>query len=475
MIPNHCLQECEYLLSAYNLFDKAAVDKTYLHELNIWIGASTRDNTSVQMKNLYSCVLRKLGVNILDNDFDAILTGRVKYDILLMFTFTPGTSARAIEIAVTSSLRKSYAKDKLYVYMPSEYSDGYISRNLDHHIIGKLFFRKKLHFERLDKAIFSKCVGHLINYETRKRDEMEVTFNPTILIVTALPLEFDMMVELLENEREDRSFGDKKSQYPHGKIGKHDVVIAMSSMGNSFSALIATIALEKYHSIKYIFMTGIAGGIPNIENANEHVRLGDIVICNNKGVVQHDMGKNITKPKKTFLKWFNSKNEEFEYNFSPRPPDSTLLRNTEIHVQRTGTNEYEFWKHLDGLLAKKNHVRPEVMSLCDTPWINGSEVEQPSVPNGFDQTRPRIHFGVIASGNTVVKSAKVRDKLKIDFKAKAIEMEASGVSDAAWIQGKDYFIVRGICDYSNSDKNKIWQPYAAAVAATFTKDIIERL
>ena len=54
-------------------------------------------------------------------------------------------------------------------------------------------------------------------------------------------------------------------------------------------------------------------------------------------------------------------------------------------------------------------------------------------------------------------------------------MEASGVADATWLHGKDYFVIRGICDYSNSDKNKIWQPYAAAVAAGFTKELIENL
>ena len=32
--------------------------------------------------------------------------------------------------------------------------------------------------------------------------------------------------------------------------------------------------------------------------------------------------------------------------------------------------------------------------------------------------------------------------------------------------------IRGICDYADSHKNKIWQPYAAATAAAYAKELI---
>jgi hypothetical protein len=31
----------------------------------------------------------------------------------------------------------------------------------------------------------------------------------------------------------------------------------------------------------------------------------------------------------------------------------------------------------------------------------------------------------------------------------------------------------GICDYSDTHKNKRWQPYAAAVAAAYAKELLE--
>ena len=32
--------------------------------------------------------------------------------------------------------------------------------------------------------------------------------------------------------------------------------------------------------------------------------------------------------------------------------------------------------------------------------------------------------------------------------------------------------IRGICDYADSHKNKIWQPYAAATAAAYAKELL---
>lgn len=33
-------------------------------------------------------------------------------------------------------------------------------------------------------------------------------------------------------------------------------------------------------------------------------------------------------------------------------------------------------------------------------------------------------------------------------------------------------VIRGICDYSDSHKNKKWQPYAAGVATAYAKELL---
>jgi hypothetical protein len=46
-------------------------------------------------------------------------------------------------------------------------------------------------------------------------------------------------------------------------------------------------------------------------------------------------------------------------------------------------------------------------------------------------------------------------------------MEAAGL-----MNGLPCLVIRGICDYSNLHKNKKWQPYAAAAAAAYAKDLL---
>ncbi|KAL7934323.1 nucleoside phosphorylase domain-containing protein [Trichoderma chlorosporum] len=93
-----------------------------------------------------------------------------------------------------------------------------------------------------------------------------------------------------------------------------------------------------------------------------------------------------------------------------------------------------------------------------------------SLKDPQDENRdPDIHHGLIASGNQVIKDAAVRHRLDedLDRNLLCIEMEAAGLMN-------DFpcFVVRGICDYADSGKNKNWQEYAAAVAAAFAKEIL---
>lgn len=465
MTANPCLTECEYLKKSYKLIDQAEVEQNALKNITVWMGASRHDAASKNLKGLFRCVLEKLGVKILDKDFEAIIDERVGYDAILIFTCTPGTSARAIELAVNSQCKNTGHKDRLYVFMPQEYQNGYISRRLADSKIARLHHKDLQLFSNLDLSIFSQFVKDLISISNNKRRELSMKFEPTILIVTALPLEFIMMKSLLEYPRDDNSLGDERIQYPHGQISSRDVVLALSGVGNNFSSAIATKAINKYPSIEYVFVTGIAGGVPYLDDGQEHVRLGDIVVCNGQGVIQYDLGKATEK----------KGGQGFSPQFPPRPPDPNLLRTAGIHVADKGRHAFKYWDYLDKLASERLFSRPNIADLCDTPWVVDSITDQPPLPEGYDPSRPRIHFGAIASGNQVVKSAKVRELLRTQYKVKAIEMEASGVADATWLSDKNYFVVRGICDYCNPTKKDAWHPYAAAAAAAFTRELIELL
>lgn len=82
--------------------------------------------------------------------------------------------------------------------------------------------------------------------------------------------------------------------------------------------------------------------------------------------------------------------------------------------------------------------------------------------------RPEVHFGAIASGNQVIKQAQKRDRIGIQHNALCLEMEG------AVLIGLDlpFLVIRGICDYADSHKNKDWQPFAAAVATACAKEFL---
>jgi nucleoside phosphorylase len=89
--------------------------------------------------------------------------------------------------------------------------------------------------------------------------------------------------------------------------------------------------------------------------------------------------------------------------------------------------------------------------------------------------QPRVFLGPIASANTLLKDPVRRDALREQLGAKAVEMEGSGVQDATWSHGVGYLVVRGICDYCDSNKNDLWQRFAAVVAAAYVRAVLEAM
>ena len=86
-------------------------------------------------------------------------------------------------------------------------------------------------------------------------------------------------------------------------------------------------------------------------------------------------------------------------------------------------------------------------------------------------TGPEIHYGVIASGNTLIKDAIVRDslagQLRQDAPIVCFEMEA-----ACLMNSFPCLVVRGICDYADSHKQDHFQRYASITAAGFAKEFL---
>ncbi|UKZ49278.1 hypothetical protein TrVGV298_003523 [Trichoderma virens] len=235
--------------------------------------------------------------------------------------------------------------------------------------------------------------------------------------------------------------------------------------------------VDTFPSIRVGLMVGIGGGIPS------KVRLGDVVVSTPigqfPGVVQWDSGK--AKDGGGFERTGAMDN----------PPASLLTALSKLEM------EYELGgsripKHLESMKAKwpalaakyqRSDSLEDVVFNADYGHVNpdaenkGQENERCQLCDGNKAVRrtptdPRVHYGLIASGNQVIKDAAFRDKLNesLGGSVLCIEMEAAGL-----INNFPCIVIRGICDYADSHKNKDWQEYAAAVAAAYAKELLESI
>jgi nucleoside phosphorylase len=259
--------------------------------------------------------------------------------------------------------------------------------------------------------------------------------------------------------------GSIYKEYLHGTIssksgGEHQVVLAMAGKGNNKASIRATQLISDFGTVEEIFMVGIAAGVPNPSKCDVHVRLGDVVVSDEDGVIQYDMIK-----KGTF---------GTEHVHSPRSPDADWIKRT-MHYIADPPKPPLYWSYIDEISTELCIARPAKGPLKDTPWVKkATAARHPNDPNR-QPGKPKLYTGPIGSANTVLKSAKIRDLLRGKFKLKAIEMEGSGIADATWEHGKGYMIVRGISDYANDGKNDKWRHYAAAAAAAFARELIETM
>lgn len=249
--------------------------------------------------------------------------------------------------------------------------------------------------------------------------------------------------------------------YIFGSIGLHNIVIAClpsGHYGTNNAATVASHMSQSFPNIQHRLMVGIGGGAPGLVD----VRLGDIVVSND--VIQYDIGKAMPDNK-------------FERTAYPvRPPQLLLTAVARLRASH-GVGSIQMSEILQqSILRLPLFDRPTFpdrlfISSYDHPSSAqscGSCDQQQLVPRVLRQTHdPVVHYGRIASGNQVIKDGFTRDKLSQELGSACFEMEAAGL-----MHNFPCLIVRGICDYSDSHKNKNWQEYAALVAAAYAKELL---
>ena len=140
---------------------------------------------------------------------------------------------------------------------------------------------------------------------------------------------------------------------------------------------------------------------------------------------------------------------------------------------------YEHGKITPSGTKREPYMYPADARLYQKAITTGKWTEkiQARRPDGT-RTRPKVCYGVIASGEKVIADEAMRDDINRGHrKIAAIEMEAYGVAAAVWQheQHVRQMAIRGVCDTADPNKKDDWQEYAAAAAASFTRHyLLER-
>lgn len=224
--------------------------------------------------------------------------------------------------------------------------------------------------------------------------------------------------------------------------------------------------------IKIGLMVGIAGGVPS---ELRDIRLGDVVVSQptdmHGGVVQWDFGK-------------MEQGGVFRRTGTLNKPPRVLLgvlQTLQALEMRRGTRIPEFLQEMfernPKMKKKFSFQQSENDQLFEAAYSHGSGTDCSNCQrdrtvkrDARDDDEPVIHYGNIASGDEVMKDGPTRDLIAEKETIICFEMEAAGLSDSF-----PCLVIRGICDYADSHKNKRWQPYAAATAAAYAKWLLHEL
>ncbi|KAF3929700.1 hypothetical protein AA313_de0205810 [Arthrobotrys entomopaga] len=296
----------------------------------------------------------------------------------------------------------------------------------------------------------------------------------TIGWVCAIAIELAAVKAILDEEYEPLPLSSSETNiYTFGRIGKHNVVIACLPSGKYGKVSAATMASEmrwRFPGLRFYLMVGIGGGVPS--DAND-IRLGDVVVSlpagASGGVIQYDFGKTISEGK-------------FQHTGNLNAPPMLLLNSLThlraINTKKLGAVLEETISRVCKIDDRFNRPRQDEDRLFSASYehpsheksCEGCDAAELVVRKPRGNQYPYVHYGIIASGDKVMKHAATRDRIGNETGAICFEMEAAGL-----IHSLPCLVVRGICDYSDSHKSKEWQPYAALTAAALAKKLLDHV
>lgn len=305
----------------------------------------------------------------------------------------------------------------------------------------------------------------------------------TIGWICAISTEYTAARQFLDEEHDPPKHTSEhdNNAYTLGRVGKHNVVLAVlpdAEYGIGSAATVSRDMLHSFSNVRIGLMVGIGGGAPSLKH---DIRLGDVVVSSpsggHGGVFQYDFRKtiqargfcqtgNLNQPPailRTTVASIRSYHEEDGNNFDDAI-DAILIRKPRL---RKKYGRPDGWTDR---LYRTSYVHQSEDGTCEEHC--GSNASNIVLRHGRsdEDDSPAIHYGLFASTNQAMKDATIRDALIEENGVLCFEMEAAGLMNHF-----PCLVIRGICDYGDSHKNKQWQGYAAMATAAYAREVLKKL
>lgn len=342
--------------------------------------------------------------------------------------------------------------------------------------------------------------------QKHKRDLREVpTYDKFYFaIVCALQLEYNAVISSVDYQWPTTPFDpDDPNVYTLAKMGGHNVVIVRPlDVGPGQVQSITEALRRKFTKVALFLVVGICGAVPffpvqpDPEQAVRRIIFGDVIISSSiaqylyRGQARPDgfQMRNILNgsgwsmqpsPRARALaqalegpNWLEiakenmlgnlvqlQGNQHGVYMYPGAERDklyeaSYVHKHHKAHGCACAKDEYE---------TCEDAMRTACQDICDEDFL---------IIDGESQQRggsPNIYLGSMASGDIIMRSGELRDKISREQEVMAFEMEGAGVQ----IGSSSCLVIKAASDYADSHKKKDFQHYAAGVAASAAKAVLQ--
>jgi adenosylhomocysteine nucleosidase len=241
-------------------------------------------------------------------------------------------------------------------------------------------------------------------------------------IISALSEEQQGLVEAMQSPYK---LIHGQREYWLGTLWEIDAVCVLSRIGKVAAAMTATTLVEKF-GVTHILFTGVAGA------GDKTVQVGDIVVA--ESLVQHDMDASPLFPR--------------------------------FEVPLTGLTHFPADHRIGTRLVDAAHA------FLDTDFTEAIDAHEKAV---FGLSQPRIHRGLIASGDQFVNDRAHINRLNDALPGLvAVEMEGAAVAQVCYELGVPYGVIRTISDNANENAATDFMRFVKSVAARYAFYIVRQ-